>query len=71
MRDIHNIDDDRRDLSDISYDVLVETGEEVQAWLVPASEWTNPHLAYNPVLIGAMKRDGIDVYPDHDRRLVY
>ncbi len=65
MRDTRDVDGARRDLSDISYDVLIETGEEVQAWLVPASEWTNPHLACNPVLIMAMKRDGIDVYPDH------
>jgi uncharacterized protein len=71
---LDNIDDptaERIRLSDISYDVLIETGEEVQAWPVPARTWDNPGLARNPVLVRAMKRDGIRVPPDHDRGPFY
>jgi predicted nucleotidyltransferase len=71
---LDNIDDptaERLRLSDISYDVLIETGEEVQAWPVPAHTWDNPGLARNPVLVRAMKRDGIRVSPDHDRGPFY
>lgn len=71
---LDNVDDrnaERLRLSDISYDVLVETGEEVQAWPVPARVWDNPNLAKNPVLVRAMKRDGVGVSSDHDRGPLY
>jgi uncharacterized protein len=62
---------DRDRLSDMAYDVLVETGEELQPWPVSTATWENPDLARNPVLIRAMKRDGIDVATVHDSRPVY
>lgn len=71
LEGIEDLRAERDRLSDIAYDVLVETGEEVQAWPVSAADWENPNLARNPVLVRAMKRDGIAVSADHAGRPVH
>lgn len=45
-------------LSDLSYDVLMESGADIQGWPVNSSAWDDPHTHNNPSLIMAMHRDG-------------
>jgi uncharacterized protein len=51
-------------LTDLTYDLLVETGTDIQAWPVRDSEWNDPDRHRNPDLLRAMRRDarpiGID-----------
>ena len=61
---LDRVDDPRAErdgLSDVFYDVIIAILEEIQACAVSMAEWENPTLARNPVLICAMKHDGIDV----------
>jgi predicted nucleotidyltransferase len=44
-------------LNDISYDVLLKTGADVQAWPITASAWRNPAAHDDANLIRAMRRD--------------
>jgi predicted nucleotidyltransferase len=52
---------ERERLSDLAYDIIVETGEHVQAWPVSVEQWDKPEAARNPRLVQAMKRDGIAI----------
>jgi predicted nucleotidyltransferase len=45
-------------LADLSYDLLIDTGVEVQGWPVRESAWRNPEAHRNPSLVRAMRRDG-------------
>ncbi|KAB2873784.1 MAG: nucleotidyltransferase domain-containing protein [Pseudorhodoplanes sp.] len=45
-------------LSDLTYDVVISTGADVQAWPIRESEWRNPDIHLNPSLARAMRRDG-------------
>lgn len=49
---------ERRVLSDLSYDRLLEDGLHIQGWPVGWSAWESPDLHHNPSLIRAMRRDG-------------
>ncbi len=62
--------EDQNRLSDITYDVLVETGAEIQPWPVPEAQWDDPQSAPNPVLIREMQSDGIEISANHDNRAV-
>ena len=44
-------------LTALGYDFLVETGADLEAWPIRASEWANPALHANPALVRAMRRD--------------
>ncbi len=44
-------------LTDIAYDLLVETGADVEAWPVRVSEWKDPACHQNPDLVRRMQRD--------------
>jgi predicted nucleotidyltransferase len=44
-------------LSDIAYDVLLDTGADIQGWPVWETEWNAPDTHENPALIKAMHRD--------------
>jgi uncharacterized protein len=44
-------------LAGLEYDVIVETGADVQGWPVRDSEWRAPETHRNPSLIVAMRRD--------------
>jgi predicted nucleotidyltransferase len=48
---------ERRVLSDLSYERLIEDGVEIQGWPVPASAWEVPDRHHSPSLIRAMRRD--------------
>jgi predicted nucleotidyltransferase len=50
--------DEKRVLSDFSYDRLMDEGAEIQGWPVAASAWEAPETHENPSLIRAMRRDG-------------
>lgn len=44
-------------LADIEYDILVETGADIQAWPVSEAEWHEPERHANSSLLKAMHRD--------------
>lgn len=48
-------------LADIEYDILIETGAELQGWPVRESEWRKPETHHNPALVGAMQRDALPI----------
>lgn len=50
--------DEKMQLSDLSYDSLIETGADIQGWPVRQSEWDKPDLHRNPQLVQAMLQDG-------------
>jgi antitoxin ChpS len=49
--------DERRALSDLTYDRLINDGVEIQTIPIAASEWTDPQSHHNPSLVRSMKRD--------------
>jgi antitoxin ChpS len=51
-----------RYLSDLAYDLLLETGAEVQPWPIEEKDWRNPDNAESPALVGAMKRDAKPIW---------
>jgi predicted nucleotidyltransferase len=71
LDEIRDAQVERNRLSDIAYDVIVETEEEVQPWPVSAHEWNNPQSGRNPIFIRAVKRDGIEILSNHDSRPVF
>ena len=44
-------------LSRLEYEVIVQTGADVQGWPVRESDWLAPERHTNPSLIASMKRD--------------
>jgi predicted nucleotidyltransferase len=50
--------DEKRVLSNLTYDRLMDEGAEIQAWPVAASAWAAPETHDNPSLIRAMRREG-------------
>ena len=71
LDDVSDAQTERNRLSDIAYDVIVETEEEVQPWPISAHEWNNPQSARNPIFIRAIKRDGVEIKSNYDNRPVY
>jgi uncharacterized protein len=49
---------EKMQLSDIAYDVVMATGVDVQGWPVRVSVWNDPKLHVNPSLIEMMRHDG-------------
>lgn len=49
-------------LSGHAYDVLVETGAEVQPWVFHASEWEQPERSASPALVRSIKDDARAVW---------
>jgi predicted nucleotidyltransferase len=45
-------------LADLEYDIVVETGADVQGWPVRESEWIEPQTHRNPALVRAMQAEG-------------
>ena len=50
-------------LSDLGYDILMESGADVQGRPVRLGECTNPQEHHNPELVRAMRADGVAVGP--------
>lgn len=48
-------------LSDIAYDVLVETGELVSALPLWRNQWDDPSIHSNPSLVENIRREGVVV----------
>jgi predicted nucleotidyltransferase len=48
---------ERRKLSSVSYDLLVDDGVDVQTIPVRVTEWSEPERHRNPSLIRSMRRD--------------
>jgi predicted nucleotidyltransferase len=49
---------ERRVLTDLGYDLLIEDGLDVQSWLVAASEWRSADTAHQSALVRNIRRDG-------------
>ena len=49
-------------LSGHAYDVLVETGAEVQPWVFHADEWEHPERSPSPALMRSAKEDARAVW---------
>lgn len=52
-----DISSQTKPLSGIAYDILVETGAEIQPWVFGESEWENPQHSMSPGLVRSAKRD--------------
>jgi uncharacterized protein len=50
-------------LSDLSYELLIQDGVDVQGVPIPLSHWENPTRHSNPSLVRTMKRDGKPLEP--------
>ena len=50
--------DEKMQLSDLSYEMLLNDGAYIQAWPVTITAWDAPDTYRNPSLIRAMQRDG-------------
>jgi predicted nucleotidyltransferase len=48
-------------LSAAAYDILVETGAEIQPWAFHESEWADPTKSSSPGLLRSAKRDSVAV----------
>ena len=49
---------EKRRLARLAYDVIVETGVDVQGWPVSLAAWREPDRHSNPELVRRMRRDG-------------
>lgn len=61
---LKHVDDRRavRDLlAELAYDVLLETGEDIQAIAISQAQWESPETFSNPSLIQSMKQDGFAI----------
>ncbi len=47
------------EMSDIAYDVLLDTGIRVQALPIWETEWASPENYSNPRLLTNIRRDGV------------
>lgn len=45
-------------LSELAYDVFLETGAEIQPWAFREAEWEQPDGSASPDLVRSAKRDG-------------
>ena len=46
-------------LAEIAYDIFLRTGTEIQPWVFPEAEWSNPQHSSAAGLIRAVRRDGL------------
>jgi len=53
--------DEKTRLVDLSYEVVVATGADIQGWPVREREWRDPARHRNPSLVNAMRRDGREI----------
>lgn len=49
-------------LSGYAYDVLVETGAEVQPWVFHVDEWEHPERSASPGLVRSIRNDALTVW---------
>ena len=48
-------------LTDLTYELLIDTGADLQAWPLRYDEWLRPATHRNPGLVAAMRRDGREI----------
>jgi predicted nucleotidyltransferase len=48
----------KRGLSDLAFDVLLETGIYIQPIAIPKAHWRSPEAFRNPSLLHAIRREG-------------
>lgn len=48
-------------IAELAYDVLLESGEDIQAVAITQDQWEFPETSSNPSLIQAMKQDGVTI----------
>ncbi|HEX8663756.1 MAG TPA: nucleotidyltransferase domain-containing protein [Beijerinckiaceae bacterium] len=55
--------DESGTLSDLSYDLLIQDGVDIQGVAIPLSHWEEPSRHSNPSLVRTMRRDGKPLEP--------
>jgi len=48
-------------LVDMTYDILIETGADLQPWPIRESEWRDPSVHRNPGLVRNMRADALPI----------
>ena len=48
---------EKRRLADLTHDIILETGVEVQPWPIARAAWDNPDRQANAALVKSMRRD--------------
>jgi antitoxin ChpS len=61
LKDISDRRSVRDRLSDLAYDVLLDSGVDIQAVALTKEQWAQPDAFTNPSLIRAMRRDGVTI----------
>jgi antitoxin ChpS len=49
---------EKKVLSRLGYDLVVDTGTDIQAWPIRESEWREPERHHNPAFARAIRADG-------------
>jgi antitoxin ChpS len=52
----------RIDLSNLAYDVLLDTGAEIRPWVFGKQEWDDPSLSVDAGLVVSIKRDSREIW---------
>jgi predicted nucleotidyltransferase len=47
----------------LSYDLIIDTGADIQAWPIRESQWQEPERHHNPAFAKAIRRDGKALLP--------
>ena len=50
--------DEKKTLIHLSYDLMVDTGADIQAWPMRESEWLQPERHHNPAFATAVRAEG-------------
>ena len=50
--------EEKKALIRLGYDLMVDTGTDIQAWPMRESEWREPHRHHNPTFAAAVRAEG-------------
>jgi predicted nucleotidyltransferase len=53
--------DERMRMTDLAYEILLDTGLRIQAWPISRAEWDGGEPHPNPTLLGNIRRDAVEI----------
>ena len=53
--------DERMRMTDLAYEILLDTGLRLQAWPISRAEWDGGEPHPNPTLLGNIRRDAVEI----------
>lgn len=53
--------DERMRITDLAYEILLDTGLRIQAWPIDRAEWDGGEPHPNPTLLGNIRRDAVEI----------